>query len=668
METVSTAKHAQTSRIPIVLAQIRVIPGDPEGNVARMLAVAQPLKDTGAIIAFPEMCVGGYLVGDLWHDNDYCDWLESFNETFRTASADLGLTLVYGNVFRERSGKPGQDGRPRKYNAATVFDRGVAPVGSGFFPPGVQPKTLLPNYRFFDDSRYFFSANSAAAEAGLPIEEILAPFQLANGLRLGLQLCEDLWCQDYRYKGEALNTAKFLTDRGADVILNLSASPWTRGKNDARDRRIRFVTGECAKKAPFLYVNRVGAENCGDNVIVYDGGSTVYDEEGYPVLLANNRFDEETLTVNGILETEPASGPRFRLEEGQRVTRIADSVMAQKFRAIVTGLRHVETVNANPNQPFLIGVSGGVDSSVVACLLEQAFGAGRVTGVTMPFKYTTARTLANANHLAEALGIQLLTVPIEESVEAWWRTICSLDLPGSDSPSTGLSAENEQARIRGAVVLSGLAARLGAVYTNNGNKLETALGYATLYGDVNGAIAPIADLTKVEVIGMARYLNEEVYRREVIPANLMPDDLWNFGVGGVAPTAELRDDQIDPMKFGYHDALLQPFTAFQRSSPEEMLRAFLSGELHTRLGIPVALMVRWGVHVPKAFVEDLEWFTGLLRRAVFKRIQAPPIIVTSTGAFGYDFREALVTLRPSAAYLRLREEVLKVERYPGLAE
>jgi len=647
--------------ISVALAQIAVVPGDPERNVARMLEVAQSLAGKAFIVAFPEMCVGGYLVGDLWHDADYCDWLESFNEPLRQASADLGLTLIYGNVYRDKTGRCGKDGRPRKYNAATIFDRGAAPAGSGFFPPGTQPKTLLPNYRFFDDTRYFFSAADAAADAGVPLESVFAPFTLACGLKIGLQLCEDLWCQDYRYKGAALNTARFLTDAGAELIVNLSASPWTRGKNDARDRRIRFVCGECTRKAPFIYVNRVGAENCGDNVIVYDGGSTVYDPEGFPVRLANNRFEEEVLIV-GV--ARPLGDEPLQLTERLRVPRTSDSLMAQKFRAIVTGLRHVEQVNKNPKQPFLIGVSGGVDSAVVACLLERAFGAERVTGVTMPFKHTSAQTLKNAYHIAEALGIDLLTVPIEENVEAWRRTLGALELSGENPAATALAMENEQARIRGSVVLSGLAARLGAVYTNNGNKLETALGYATLYGDVNGAIAPIGDLTKTEVVALARYLNQEVYKREVVPANLLPDDHWMFDPAGVAPTAELRDNQVDPMKFGYHDALLQAMTAFQRSTPEGILRAFLKGSLHTLLGIPVSLMRRWGVDAPPVFVEDLEWFTGMLRRSVFKRIQAPPIIVTSTGAFGYDFREALVAPHPSAAYRQLRAEVLNLPGYP----
>ena len=652
----------QSPPIRFILAQIRVVAGDPERNFARMLEVARSFAGTGAIVAFPEMCVGGYLVGDLWYDDDYCDWLESFNEPLRQASGDLGLTLIYGNVYREKSGKCGKDGRSRKYNAATVTDHGRAPDGCGFFPPGIQPKTLLPNYRFFDDARYFFPAIDAAADAGVPVEQIITPFTLANGLRVGLQLCEDLWCQDYRYQGEALNTARFLTGKGAQVIVNLSASPWTRGKNGARDRRIRFVTDECPEKVPFLYVNRVGAENCGDNVIVYDGGSTVYDEEGAPVLLGNNRFEEEIITVEGALDE---SEGRFRLGLRYRVERVSEPLVVQKFRALTTGLRHVEQINGNPHQKFLIGISGGVDSAVVACLLERTFGADRVTGVTMPSRHTSAATLSNARHVAKALGIKLLTVPIEESVEAWRRTVDELNLKCENPAATALAMENEQARIRGSVVLSGLAARLGAVYTNNGNKLETALGYATLYGDVNGAIAPIGDLTKMEVVALARYLNEAIYGREVVPSNLLPDDHWIFSKDGVQPTAELRDNQVDPMKFGYHDALLQAFTAFQRATPESILRAYLAGELHTRLTIPVSLMIRWGVDVPKIFVDDLEWFTGLLRRSVFKRIQAPPIIVTSTGAFGYDFREALIAPRPSPAYCILRGEVLRLERYPA---
>jgi len=642
----------------VALGQINVVAGNPESNVTRMLEIIASFSGTGALIAFPEMAVGGYLVNDLWYDEDYCDWLESFNAQLQAASKEHGVTVIYGNIACDKSGARNKDGRRRKYNAAYIFDHGHAPEGSGYFAPGIQPKTLLPNYRFFDDERYFFSFADTAQELGVALESLYAPFTLKNGLRVGLQLCEDLWCEDYRYKQRALNTARFLTAAGAQMLVNISASPWTRGKNAARDRRVQFIGSDCQPPVPLFYVNRIGAENCGDNVITYDGGTTIYNEHGHPVLLANNQFREEVAMVEG-----EQIDDRFQLKLTERQERTVEPLMAQKLRAILAGLRHVEQIMGNPQQKFIIGLSGGIDSSVVTCLLEQAFGADRVTAVTMPSKHTSRETLANVRHLATALGTQLLTVPIENCVQAWTATVEQLELPEAPPAALQLARENDQARVRGSTVLSGLAARLGAVYTNNGNKLETALGYATLYGDVNGVIAPLADLAKTEVVALARYLNDEIYRREVIPNNLIPDDHWRFAADGVQPSAELRDNQVDPMKFGYHDALLQAFTAFKRGTPEQMLRGFLDGTLHSKLGIPVSLMQRWGVDDARTFVDDLEWFTTLLRRSVFKRVQAPPIIITSPSAFGYDIRESMLTPKPSANYLKLREEVLARKQY-----
>ncbi len=180
---------------------------------------------------------------------------------------------------------------------------------------------------------------------------------------------------------------------------------------------------------------------------------------------------------------------------------------------------------------------------------------------------------------------------------------------------------------------------------------------------MNGAIAPIADLTKVEVIALARHLNANVFKREVIPNNLLPDELWRFGAGGVEPTAELRGKQIDPMRFGYHDALVEAVTDFRKTNPETVVRWYLEGTLHTHLGIPAALLTRWHLDEPQTFIEDLEWFFGQVRRNVFKRVQSPPIIVTSKSAYGYDIRESIGADRPTAGYLRARAEALALPGY-----
>ncbi len=648
-----------SSGFRIALVQLEILSGRAKENVARMISHMEALHEEVDLIAFPEMAVGGYLLGDLWTSEDWCDHLESFNETIREASATFQTSVAFGNIYVDRSGRPNKDGRRRKYNAAYLFQNGH-PVASGapHFPAGVQAKTLLPNYRFFDDERFFYSLQDAAQDFGVEIESLTKPFVLGPhlergtaGIRVGLQLCEDLWCQDYWKNGEPINTAAALTRQGAEVLINLSASPWTWGKNAARDRKVKGILSGCTRPVPYLYVNRIGAENCGDNVIVYDGGSTVYDSQGEPLLLANHPFKEEILKIEITPDGKVSSNHSLLTP----TPRIEESKIAQKNKAVVQGLHHLSHLTGQPQPKVLVGLSGGVDSAVAAALVVQAFGPESLILVTMPGRFTSPATLANAETTAKSLGVTLHRVPIDSLVEAARGLID--EIPGPVNSGT-LPHENEQARIRGSVILSGIAARLGVLYTCNGNKLETALGYATLYGDVNGAIAPLADLTKVEVMAMAQFLNDEIFKREVIPSNLIPNALWQFPSNGVLPSAELRADQIDPMKFGYHDALLEAFLEFRKASPEKILEWFLEGVLAERLGIAPELIERWGVHQPQVFVEDLEWFVRQFYNSVFKRIQAPPIIITSKTAFGYDLRESIGVFQHSARYQELKEKVL----------
>ena len=166
----------------------------------------------------------------------------------------------------------------------------------------------------------------------------------------------------------------------------------------------------------------------------------------------------------------------------------------------------------------------------------------------------------------------------------------------------------------------------------------------------------------MEVVALARHLNERVFQREVIPNNL-PDALWRFAANGVEPTAELRSKQVDPMRFGYHDALLEAVTDFRKTNAETIARWYLEGTLHTHLEIPVAMIARWHLDEPRTFIEDLEWFFAQVRRNVFKRVQSPPIVITSKSAYGYDIRESIGADRPTAGYLAARERVLALVAY-----
>ncbi len=632
----------------LALVQMEVKPGDLEQNLSTMLHQLQFLSGKAELVLFPELSLSGYFLGDRWTQESFCEEVERVHEEIRLASERYALAVIFGSIWIDHSGV-NQDGRCRLFNAAIGFEKGK-PIkrvqAIDRIPLGVQPKTLLPNYRFFDDKRYFSSLIDLSLDLDVDISTLISPWVLQSGKRIGVQLCEDLWCEDYRVGGESLNTASIFVKKGAEVIVNLSASPWTFGKNQARHRRIESLQKQCTPSVPFLYVNRVGAENCGDNIMTYEGSSAVYDPASTLIWESTQRYHQEIWVGEweGLFKPAiPSYVPAL-------------SKMDEKFQAILRGLRHLVEMTGNQTPQVLIGLSGGVDSAVVACLIEQAFGRGALEAVTMPGRFTSVKTLENARHIAKELEIPLLEVPITE-IEMTARRV--LDQVMGEWKGESLPHENEQARIRGSILLSGVAARRGAFYTCNGNKLETALGYATLYGDVNGAIAPIADLTKIEVIEMARFLNEEIYRRELIPKNLLPDSLWHFSDQGVAPSAELRESQIDPMKFGYHDALLEAFLDFRKVSPEQVLEWFQQGIMAEKLKISPELLERWGVNEPKVFVEDLEWFTNAFYRSVFKRIQAPPIIITSRTAFGYDLRESMGVFRYSRKYLEFKKAILK---------
>ncbi len=649
----------------VALAQIEVLPGRPNANLETMLSMIDEAKKQGVdLIAFPEMCVGGYLLGDKHLNDGYSRNLMEFNEALRQASD--GIAIAYGNIFlddainsrlRDETKHPNKDGRTRRYNAVYVFQNGAEAerkAETGILPIGVQPKTLHPNYRIFDDERFFFSLQDIAKDAGVAIDCLEQPFLIEiNGKKVpvGFEICEDLWCEDYRLNGTALNPTKMLIDNGAELIVNISASPWTYGKNGARDRRVMFLKEESGDSfVPFLYVNCTGVQNNGKNFVTFDGGSTAYNAEGYPFALSSAAYKPELIIVDSAHIQNP-------------IGRSEESKIAQKYKAIVEGLRHIKDTLGNTEDPrFVIGLSGGIDSAVVAALLAQAVGAGKILGVNMPTQYNSELTKGNATYVAEKLGIAYEVIPIETLVEENARLIEEIDPDGTGRKLTDLNMENVQAKIRGTSILSNLAAKYGAIFTNNGNKLEVALGYATLYGDIGGAIAPIADLTKTEVFEMARYLNEHIFHSEVIPTVLLPDELYRFK-DGAAPSAELKKKQIDPMKFGYHDALLSVMTDYVKKGGEDILQWYLDGTLEQNLGISTQLIERWNIDDPSTFVKDLEWFCAAIERSVFKRVQGPPIIITSKSSYGYDIRESILPYEPTCEFGRLKEKVLRMGHY-----
>ena len=623
----------------IALAQMEVRPGRPDLNLATMLeTMARAREHDVEVIAFPEMCLPGYLIGDLWEQQALVEDFAGYSDL--VCEASQGLTVLFGNVALDPPAI-GEDGRARKFNVVHVCHDGryvlrdALPPG---LPGGAQPKTLHPNYRFFDDDRHFYSLRKLAQARGRSLDEYLVPYEVprrdGKTFRFGVQLCEDIWFQDYHYDEGVLDTLRIFRQRGAEAVFNLSSSPWTVQKNEKRNRVVREALTR--SPLPFFYVNHVGAQNNGKNVLVFDGDTTAYAADGSVV--ARARPWREDLVLMHEPNVAPGSG------DPQEVLR----------RGLITGIRHLDHVRGGENR-YLVGVSGGVDSALVLALLCQAVGESRVFAVNMPSRFNSSLTRGNARSLCAALSVPLLECPIQDLYERLAATLREAGWPQARGEYSRLVDENVQARIRGADILAGLAAKFGLVFTNNGNKTETALGYATLYGDVNGAIAPIGDLYKPQVFALARYLNDAVYGREVIP--------WNLLDGSTVPSAELSEAQDvtrglgDPIKYGYHDAVLRQLIEM-RQHPLTLLRWLEAGTLLERLEWhDRAALLAWFPGT-EALVEDLEWLARQLRVNYFKRIQAPPIIVLSKRAFGFDLRESQLPDYRPRAYAALRERLL----------
>jgi len=615
------------------LAQMRVFPGQPEKNFKTMQRFINDAKQQNCrIVAFPEMCIGGYLLGDRWLDTSWCEYLMEYNE--KIASLSDNIVILYGNVYVDKSGK-NKDGRVRKYNAGYAFYNGKPlATESQCGIPGVAIKTLLPNYRIFDDERYFFSLQEVALDKDIPLEHLLVPFSAqidGAEIKIGVEICEDLWFNDYSYHNKPLNVTGMLIKNGAEVIFNLSSSPWTYGKNQARNNRIRDSFNDSGRLVPFHYVNCVSVQNNGKNVVVFDGDSAIYNSKGEIVRSAEKPFTEELIVTENIQSLTPSVKLQFPM-------------IAAKYSAIIEGIRGMDDIMGNSRFPYIIGLSGGIDSALVACLLEQAVGMDRIVSFNLPSKYNSDTTKSIAKTLAAKLGIAYHVIPIEDIVKV------NTDALAAFNPSE-FNCENIQAKVRGTSILSNIAGILNGLMVNNGNKVEIALGYATLYGDVNGGIAPVGDLLKTEIFEMASYMNEHIYNDKVIPESLIPDKNFDFVM---PPSAELKNNQVDPMKWGYHDVLVQKFTDYNRLSPETVLDWYNQNILCEKLEIRNALFNKYNLGNREVFINDLEWLVKNIQRAVFKRIQAPPIIILSKGAYGYDVRESQLPPINTSRYAALK--------------
>ncbi len=472
----------------IALAQINTTVGDFAGTTARLREACERAAELGAeLVLAPELAITGYPPRDLLLKSGF---IEGNLAALAELAADIGDTaLVVGHVGLNAD----QPGR-RATNAVSLLYRGKVVA--------TRTKSLLPTYDVFDEARYFEPATE-----NTPVD--------FNGHSLGLTVCEDVWNDedfwcDRRYRA---NPVEALVEKGAELILNVSASPWHLGKHRMRADMLASLAAKVAR--PLLYCNAVG----GNDELIFDGGSLALNAEGKPI--APGKFFAEDLVM---VDTEASP---IELSTPKDEALLHD--------ALVLGVR--DYLGKCGFRSAAIGLSGGIDSAVTAVLAVAALGRENVRGVALPSQYSSAGSLDDAQALAKNLGIQYDVVPIKADFETVKQ---SLEPVFGDRPED-VTEENMQARLRG-LLLMAMSNKFGSLVLTTGNKSELAVGYCTLYGDMCGGLAVISDVPKTMVYRLARWMNRD---GEVIPASTIEKP----------PSAELRPDQKDEDSLPPYDVL-----------------------------------------------------------------------------------------------------------------
>jgi NAD+ synthase len=545
------SKNAPPSSLKIALAQLNPIVGDLAGNEQKLLDARAEAAAAGAdLIVFPELFYTGYPPEDLVLKPAFHTAARRRVEAL-AARLGPGPGVLVGTVWPEGGAI---------YNAVALLDGGTVAA--------VRFKADLPNYGVFDEKRVF-----TAGDLPSPIA--------FRGVRIGVPICEDIWKDE---------VTECLAECGAEILIAPNGSPFDWKKPDVRMNVA--VARVIETGLPLAYVNQVG----GQDELVFDGASFVVNADH--TLAAQLPAWEEHIAITEWTRAETgwtcAKGPVHRLTEGDGAA----------YHACVLGLRDYVDKNRFPG--VVLGLSGGIDSALVAAMAVDALGPGRVHAVMMPYRYTSGQSIADATQCAGALGIRLDTVPIEPAVAGFAEALA----PIFAGRPPDITEENIQSRTRGVVVMA-ISNKFGAMVLTTGNKSELSVGYATLYGDMNGGFNPVKDLYKLEVYRLARWRNANVPKGGLGPAGeVIPESIITR-----VPTAELRENQTD------QDSL----------PPYEILDDILSCLVEKEM--PVADVIQRG-HDPDV-VRKVE---RLLYLAEYKRRQAAPGVKISSRNFGRDRR------------------------------
>jgi NAD+ synthase (glutamine-hydrolysing) len=543
--------------VRIALGQINPTIGDFAGNLALIADALAHAEDAGAdLLVLPELALCGYPPRDLLERRAFVD---AAGRALGELAARVGMrrtpdgrhtALLVG--FPERLAEGGRAGVHGLANSAALVDQGRV--------VSVHRKSLLPTYDVFDEWRYFDPADSVS------VAEL-------RGRRLGISVCEDIW-NDAGFWPRRLyreDPIERLVAGGAEILINISASPFTVGKRHLRPRMLASTARRWQR--PLVFVNQVG----GQDDLVFDGASLAFDDRGEVIARAAEHASD-LITVDlaagrGELRSWPSSDARAALE------------------ALVLGTR--DYARRCGFGQALVGLSGGIDSAVVACIAARALGPANVLGVALPSRYSSQHSRRDAAELAANLGLRFQEIPIEGPFTAYLDTLAPV-FAGRPADAT---EENLQARVRGALLMA-LSNKLGLLLLSTGNKSELATGYCTLYGDMCGGLAVVSDVPKTMVYALAREINLE---RPVIPGSTLTK----------APSAELRPDQTD------QDTL----------PPYDLLDRIL--EAHIEQGLDAAGLVAAGFD--RAVVEDV---VRRVRLSEYKRRQMPPGLIITGKAFG----------------------------------